>query len=156
VIIGAGVAVGVVGCLVILAALRSGEAGYSNMTGPVAIVSGGAGGADGASAARDASNRGYLGVEFSNEPGRSLVVASVSPAVSGDPGHLRPGDRVTAVGATTVRSFDELKPLLSAAKPGDAVELAVLRDDQPRTLKVRLLSVAEMISDRPATAPATP
>src|SRR5690349_24453982 len=79
----------------ILSAIR--EPRYTNMTGPVAIIR------------REDTKHGYLGIEFSNEPSRSLYVADCSRAVAADGQTIRVGDRLTSLNGQPVQHFQQIQ-----------------------------------------------
>ena len=81
----------------------------------------------------------YLGVAIDDAAATSGArigeVRSGTPAA--DAG-LQAGDVVTAVNGKRVASGDDLRRLVDAQKPGDAVTLTVRRDGKTRTLQVTL------------------
>jgi putative serine protease PepD len=84
-------------------------------------------------------NHAYLGVatETSTSPAGAKIatVRSGTPAASSD---LTAGDVVTAVDGENVSSSDQLRELIDAHNPGDAVTLTVSRNGDTKTLKVVL------------------
>jgi len=84
-------------------------------------------------------NRPYFGSipEFGNEePGYSISgVASGSPA---DKGGLKGGDRIVRLGSHPVMNLDDFDAALRKFKPGDEVEITVVRSRQELLLKVIL------------------
>jgi PDZ domain-containing protein len=65
-------------------------------------------------------------------------VAEVATVVSGGPaeGELQPADEILAVDGTQVDTSSELVDVIRAAQPGDALQLAVRRDDRRRLVEV--------------------
>jgi S1-C subfamily serine protease len=135
---GAGFVGGVVACLVAVALLAPDSWRYKTMTRPVGIVPAGA------------EKHGYLGATFSNEPSRSLYIVEVWNATREDSAHVMVGDCVTSINGHPVAAFAEFQEIIADSKPGDAVELGVVRDQQPMTLKGRLLSLSEVLAARDA------
>ena len=84
-------------------------------------------------------NRPYFGSipEFGNEePGYSISgVASGSPA---DKGGLKGGDRIVRLGSHPVMNLDDFDAALRKFKPGDEVEITVVRSRQELLMKVIL------------------
>lgn len=114
------------------------------MTGPVGIIPAGA------------EKRGYLGATFSNEPSRSLYIAEVSNAEREGSAQVMVGDRVTSINGRPVATFAEFQQMMADSKPGDSVELAIVRDQQPMTLQVRLRSLSELLAARDAGSAGRP
>ncbi len=79
---GAGFLGGVVTSLIAVNLLSPDASGYKLLTGPVGII------------APEATEQGYLGAVFSNEPSRSLYIVEVSRAVPADATHVIVGDRI--------------------------------------------------------------
>jgi putative serine protease PepD len=83
--------------------------------------------------------RAYLGVSSVLDPDDdgALVdgIAQTGPAASSD---LRPGDRITAVGDREIKDPADLSTAVLEHKPGDRVELKVVRGGQQRTIDVQL------------------
>ena len=89
--------------------------------------------------------RGWLGVQVQDVPGAasngrkahpSVVISGLERAGPAARAGLLPGDVVTAVNATGVDSAHELIKAVSAASPGTALRLSVLRRGQPVDLSV--------------------
>jgi len=99
---------------------------WENITGPVAVIS------------TAATQHGYLGLRFSNEPNRSLIVVENSrPADAA--ADITPGDRLTAFNRKPLKDFDDLQATIVHTQPGEMAEVTLDRDGQPRTFKLRLL-----------------
>ena len=83
--------------------------------------------------------RAYLGVSTTLDPNEDgAVVGAITqtgPAASSD---LRPGDRITAVGDREIKEPSDLANVILEHKPGDRVELSVVRGGQQRTIEVQL------------------
>jgi putative serine protease PepD len=81
----------------------------------------------------------YLGV--ATEDIADSEGASISEVRAGTPAAdagLENGDVVTEIDGTSVDSADELRRLIDAKRPGDQVELTLLRDGETRTLEATL------------------
>ena len=93
----------------------------------------------GAATMNRGGSRPYFGSipEFGNEePGYSISgAASGSPA---DKGGLKGGDRIVKFGGNPVTNLDDFDAALRKLKPGDEVEVIVVRDKQEVALKVKL------------------
>ncbi len=63
------------------------------------------------------------------EPG--VRVSEVEPSSFADDVGLRPGDIITEINHTTIRSTDDVKRVQTTLKPGDAVAFRILRRAQP-------------------------
>ncbi len=81
----------------------------------------------------------YLGVglgDTTNGDGASIAeVRSGTPAASAG---LRAGDVVKEIDGDAVADSDELRRLIDAKRPGDSVELTLVRDGDERTVEVEL------------------
>lgn len=75
--------------------------------------------------------RGFLGIQLrrSNAASESLgvFVASVVPGSPADSAGFRAGDRILAVEGQEAHSADELTAMVRASRPGDSLEVTVLR-----------------------------
>jgi putative serine protease PepD len=83
---------------------------------------------------------GFLGVS-AREPAdgsQGAEVASVEPGSPADRAGLRPGDRVVAVAGRQVSGPAELGGVIRAHRPGEQVELRVVRDREELTVAVTL------------------
>jgi S1-C subfamily serine protease len=132
VLVGGGAIAGAVITLGAVALLDRREVPPQNLMGPVAIIH------------PEAMKHGFLGIELSNEPGRELIVARVNPVVPNDANHLMPGDRITSFNGAAITTADDFHQLSTQSKPGDIVDVGLVRSDQPLTLKLKLLSWSEL------------
>jgi putative serine protease PepD len=83
----------------------------------------------------------YLGVATEDASGSAGArIAEVRAGTPADDGGLLAGDVVTAVNGERVSSGDDLRRVIDAREPGDAVSLTVRRDGETRTLRVTLAS----------------
>jgi putative serine protease PepD len=69
---------------------------------------------------------------------KGAVVAQVRPAGAAARAGLRPGDVITALGATKVGSVDALIAATATFQPGSHTTVTVLRDGHTHTLKITL------------------
>ncbi len=69
---------------------------------------------------------------------QGAVVAEVTPNSPAAKAGLQPGDVITKIGSQDVRRPRELMAAIAQHKPGDKVELQVLRDGQQKKLTVTL------------------
>jgi len=81
----------------------------------------------------------YLGVATEDRAdGDGAGIAGVRPGTPAESAGLRNGDVVTEIDGARVADADELRRLIDAKSPGDAVELTILRGGTERTLEVEL------------------
>jgi len=84
-------------------------------------------------------DRAYLGVSSTVDPNDDgAVVAAITqtgPAASSD---LRTGDRITAVDGRAVAEPSDLSAAVLRHKPGERIELTVVRGGEQRTIEVQL------------------
>jgi serine protease Do len=94
-------------------------------------------------------SRGFLGVGIQdltpdiakkfNAPDHSgVLVRDVTPDSPGEAAGLKRGDVIREVDGDPVRDARELRLKISGTAPGESVELAVLRDGDPKTLSAKL------------------
>ncbi len=70
-------------------------------------------------------------ITVQSQPGDNLTLhAAIAMA--------RPGDVIVAVGDTPVNNFLDLRRALRGDKPGDSVDLTIIRDDKEQKVPVRL------------------
>ena len=94
---------------------------------------------------RPSSERGGIGVYLGTMPDygadaegvRVAAVANDSPAARAG---LREGDVIVKLAEANIHNIEDLTSALQSRKPGDEVEIVVLRMDQPITLKATLQS----------------
>ncbi|HTK69920.1 MAG TPA: PDZ domain-containing protein [Candidatus Eisenbacteria bacterium] len=87
--------------------------------------------------------RGFLGVQLKRGPATpsdslGIMVANVVPGSPADSSGLRVGDRILAVDGQEAHTADDLTALVRAMRPGDDVELTVLRKDDIFPIRVVL------------------
>ena len=65
-------------------------------------------------------------------------VQSVTSGGAADKAGIKAGDIITGIDGTQIRSFDELRGVVSSYSPGDKVVVTVTRDGQPKDVTVTL------------------
>jgi S1-C subfamily serine protease len=65
-------------------------------------------------------------------------VQSVTPGSAADQAGIRDGDLIVDVDGTDIRSFDELRGLISSHSPGETVTVTIIRDGQSTDVEVTL------------------
>ena len=109
--------------------------------------------------ADDSLSQGYRGGDDGDEPGGRLGIAveeapddmlsrwdlsggvlvrGVQPDSPADDGGLRPGDVITAVGSTPIRSVGDFQDIIARLDPGDSVPLRLMRRGSPLFIGIRL------------------
>ena len=109
--------------------------------------------------ADDSLSHGYRGGDDGDEPGGRLGIAveeapddmlsrwdlsggvlvrGVQPDSPADDGGLRPGDVITAVGSTPIRSVEDFQDIIAKLDPGDSVPLRLMRRGSPLFIGIRL------------------
>lgn len=87
-------------------------------------------------------DRAWLGVgadrssNGNGEPG--AVVGQVESGSPAEQGGLQVGDRVTSIGDTTIKGFEDLAAAIGNHNPGDTVQIEVQRDGRTQTFEVQL------------------
>jgi serine protease Do len=84
--------------------------------------------------------RGHLGVVIapSEEGGLGIVVREVAPDSPAAKAGLKKGDRITKLANEEVRDVEKFLQAVAAKKPGDQLELGVLRDGKEENVAVTL------------------
>jgi serine protease Do len=87
--------------------------------------------------------RGFLGVQLKRGPASpsdslGILVANVVPGSPADSSGIRVGDRILAVDGQEAHTADDLTAIVRAMRPGDDVELTVLRKDDIFPIRVVL------------------
>jgi S1-C subfamily serine protease len=80
----------------------------------------------------------YLGVSTSTASAGGAAIGVVIDDGPAAKAGLRRGDRIVRIGDTDVREPDDVSTSVNAHKPGDKVEIVVVRDGDRRTLNVTL------------------
>jgi putative serine protease PepD len=81
--------------------------------------------------------RPYLGITTASHPSG----AAIQEAISGGPARaagLRAGDVIVRIDGRSVDEPDDVSDAVAARRPGDEVEVEVIRDGEPRTITVEL------------------
>jgi S1-C subfamily serine protease len=65
-------------------------------------------------------------------------VESVTPGSAAADAGIQNGDLIVEVDGTDIRSFDELRGLVSSRSPGETVTVTVVRDGERQDLEVTL------------------
>ncbi len=73
------------------------------------------------------SQRAYLGVQVASDTTQGAVVVTVVSGGPADGAGMVPGDRITALSGTPVRTATDLSSLLAGLKPGASVDLEIVR-----------------------------
>ena len=83
--------------------------------------------------------RAYLGVSSTVDPDEDgAVVAAITQSGPAADSDLRAGDRSSPSTAATINDPADLATAVLDHKPGDRVELKVVRDGEQRTIEVQL------------------
>lgn len=96
--------------------------------------------------------RGYLGVSMENELTQELIadrglaldrprgvyLSGVKPQSPAARGGLRDGDVILSIDDTDINHSNQIQTLIYGRDPGDAIELQILRDNEPLQLSVIL------------------
>jgi S1-C subfamily serine protease len=95
--------------------------------------------------AGDDVERAYLGVtsatvapEMNLRVDRGALVQDIEPLSPADKAGFRPGDVIVAIGGTPIRSTEDVSSAVEARKPGDEVEVEVVRAGRREQVKVEL------------------
>jgi serine protease Do len=105
--------------------------------------------------------RGFLGVGFEpisqslaralDVPTGSAQVGTVEPGSAAARAGLEPGDVIVAVDGQELRSAYDLRAAIGLKRPGDRVELRIMRDERPRTITVELGRREDQVAAAPQT-----
>ncbi len=106
------------------------------------------------------SGHALIGVQLGRSSGQAgAPVREVSPGGPADRAGVRAGDLIVAVDGKDVRGTDPARrvvELLRGVKPGDQVDLNVLRDGKARDFTVTARPDIEILSDSPIQLPRLP
>jgi len=80
---------------------------------------------------------GFLGVSV-DTVSKGVRITGVEPGSGAASAHLRTGDVITALDGKQVKTSERLRAAISEKKPGDRIELTVLRDGKTRTVSATL------------------
>lgn len=78
-----------------------------------------------------------------SEEGKGLVVQSVADGGAAKEAGMQDGDTITQIAGKSIGGIEDYMDVLRDFKPGDEVEIVVLRKDQKVTLKVKLKGAPE-------------
>jgi len=82
---------------------------------------------------------------------RGVVIGEIDPAGAADAAGLEPGDAITAVDDWSSDSPDELLLRVASREPGETVNVAIVRNGQPRRVSVTLAAAKLDSSGETAT-----
>ncbi|MFL5329941.1 MAG: trypsin-like peptidase domain-containing protein [Gemmataceae bacterium] len=92
--------------------------------------------------------RGYLGIELVGQVTpdvakqygieKGVIVAKVRPGGPASKGGLKPDDAITAINGKSIHDIRELQRMVSTIPVNSVVEISILRDRKPMTLKFTL------------------
>jgi serine protease Do len=111
-------------------------------------------------------SRGAIGIQFAREENGSLLkaygatggvfVQQVTPGGPAAKAGMQPSDIIVGINGQPVKGGDQLVATISAAQPGDKVEMKVLRDGKPVEVSVRIGDRAQVVADKdgPGNEPA--
>ena len=86
-----------------------------------------------------AESHGMLGVNGVDDP-RGARITDVFPRLPGDEAGLKAGDIVTRLSGIRLDGFDSLKKIVQSRRPGEIIELRVLRDQQVHEYRATLVA----------------
>jgi serine protease Do len=102
-------------------------------------------------------SRGAIGIQFAREENASLLkaygatsgvfVQQVTPGGPAGKAGMQASDIIVGINGQSVKDGDQLVQTISAAQPGDKVELKVLRDGKPIEVSVKIGDRAEIVAD---------
>jgi S1-C subfamily serine protease len=84
------------------------------------------------------SPRPWLGVEIGTGDGRGVAVAGVLPGSPAERAELQAGDAILRVEKTRVEAPADLQMAIAKYRPGESVQLVILRDDARQKVDVEL------------------
>lgn len=103
-------------------------------------------------------SRGSIGVQFNVDSGPALARVygvnagvTISEVTAGSPAEqagLQTGDTITAVNGKPIKNGDELISNISSTRPGTKVDLTVVRNGQPKDIKVTVADRAKLFNER--------
>jgi serine protease Do len=102
-------------------------------------------------------SRGAIGIQFAREENASLLkaygassgvfVQQVTPGGPAAKAGMLASDIIVGINGQSVKDGDQLVQTISAAQPGNTVELKVLRDGKPVEVSVKIGDRAELVAD---------
>jgi C-terminal processing protease CtpA/Prc len=75
---------------------------------------------------------------FGAETDRGILVSQVIPGAAAGQAGIKAGDIVVAVNGSNIASIRELHAVLGRLSPGDAVDIAIVRERTPKSMQVAL------------------
>jgi hypothetical protein len=91
---------------------------------------------------------GSLGISISAD-GQGIIISRVHSGTPAQQMGLRPRDRITSVNGQQVSNSDQFISIIRNMNAGDEVELAIVRDDAPTTLKGKLEAYSQALARTP-------
>jgi serine protease Do len=87
--------------------------------------------------ASDLESQGMLGINGEDDP-KGALVTLVFPRSPADRAGLKSGDVVTDFNGQKVADFKGLQKLIDASRPGNVVDLRVLREQKSRQIRATI------------------
>jgi len=91
---------------------------------------------------------GSIGVSISAD-GQGIVISRVHSGTPAQQMGLRPRDRITSVNGQQVSNSDQFISIIRNMNAGDEVELGIVRDEAPSTLKGKLEAYSQALARTP-------
>lgn len=87
---------------------------------------------------------GYLGVLIDGSGSGGVLISDVRPGSPAEHGKLKAGDLIVALDGTEVANAEDLKRAIGESKPGEEVQVIVIRDGEKKKRIVKLASFQEL------------
>jgi S1-C subfamily serine protease len=109
-------------------------------------------------AAKPSSESGYLGViaDDRDDGGPGVRILEVTPGGPAERAGLRPGDLITGLGGVKIQQLSEMATIVQHVPADGVLEFEILREDQPRTIRVAFGRRRPPQAGRPASPEPTP
>lgn len=101
--------------------------------------------------------RGSIGVEFNSQPSPALLrvygvkngvtLSGVRPGTPAEKAGLQTGDTITAVNGKSVSGGDELVNMISAIRPGNKIDVAYVRNGEPKRASVSVADRTKLFAE---------
>ena len=88
-------------------------------------------------------NRGFIGIEFSEDVSSAAIVSSTFPGGAADSSGILPGDKLVSVDGIEVSTTEEFASLSKSWKPTGIVEISLIRNQEALTFAVPLMDAYE-------------
>lgn len=94
----------------------------------------------------EGEDKAFLGIYMTNDDEAGLLVGNTVKGSPAEKGGLKAGDRIIVLQGHEINSEGDLVKVLAHLKPGDVAKIKILREGEPKAVKVKLGAKSEYVA----------